>query len=308
MLSCFSAAIRRCTSLKRPPRAARLRLSTVRMTRLRKQALVEWVNAVAYVDAVVTGLVNFGLFGAIVLFRNAVHQEGLDAFLIHRDRRGRLLLAEGGCFAAGITVLRCVVLIALGKASVHLSPEAWLGTLAMLAALVFAFSGVALFEEGLFRGYMLQRLATKHRLYVAVGGTSLVFGLLHVLSCSWSGAVWLGIANATALGAVLCGIVLRTRSLMFALGYHISWNVLQTLLWEGRQFPMGSWVSLDVQGGLLAGEPSNPETGLATTIGILLTAVYYQVRFVAGNTPRGRNCRSRDECATESGITGAKNV
>lgn len=247
-----------------------------------------------YVDVVLTGVINFGLFGAVMMARYAIHEEGPDAFLIHGDERGLLLFAEGCLLAVAVTAFRCALLVRWGKASVYLNPQAWPGTLGMAGALVFGFSGVALFEEGLFRGYLLQVVARRYPLHVSVAGTSLLFGLLHFASYSWSRVVWLGILNASALGAILSGFVLKTHSLMLALGYHLSWNAVQALLWDSRRLGDQPWVRLEVQGGLLAGDPASPETGLATTLAILLTLAFLLVRFGAAGASRGANGRGRD--------------
>jgi len=81
---------------------------------------------------------------------------------------------------------------------------------------------------------------------------------------------------------------------MLALGYHLSWNVVQALLRDSRRLGDQPWVRLEVQGGLPAGDPASPETGLATTLAILLTLAYLLVRFGAAGASRGANGRGRD--------------
>ncbi|MGE5584551.1 MAG: lysostaphin resistance A-like protein [Bacillota bacterium] len=173
----------------------------------------------------------------------------------------------------------------------------------MAGVLLFGFSGVALFEEGLFRGYLLQLLARRHPLHVSVAGTSLLFGLLHFASYPWNRVVWLGILNASALGAILSGSVLKSHSLMLALGYHLCWNVVQALLWDSRRLGGRPWVRLEVQGGLLAGDPASPETGLATTLALLLTLAYLLVRFGTGSTSRRTNDPSRGRKETTPSLS-----
>jgi hypothetical protein len=48
-----------------------------------------------YINAIINGLVNFALFGAVVLIRRIINKEGIASFMLQRDKKGWLLLCEG---------------------------------------------------------------------------------------------------------------------------------------------------------------------------------------------------------------------
>ncbi len=76
-------------------------------------------------------------------------------------------------------------------------------------------------EEVLLRGYALAAIARVLGPGVALWGTSVLFGLLHVLN---PGAGPLALAGVTAAGLLLGALVLRTGSLWPAIGAHLGWN------------------------------------------------------------------------------------
>lgn len=76
-------------------------------------------------------------------------------------------------------------------------------------------------EEAFLRGYPLQALTEAFGARVALVGTSVVFGVLHLGNPQ---ASLLGIANVTAAGLLLGAVYLRTGSLWWATGVHLGWN------------------------------------------------------------------------------------
>lgn len=82
-----------------------------------------------------------------------------------------------------------------------------------------------LFEEYFFRGYLLQSLVVGVGSIPALLLTSILFGLGH----SYEGGM-MAILNASLLGVILGLIVLQTRSLWLAVGFHYGWNIMASLL------------------------------------------------------------------------------
>jgi membrane protease YdiL (CAAX protease family) len=98
---------------------------------------------------------------------------------------------------------------------------------AVLDALSFLFA-VALFEEVLFRSYLLYTLADGLGFWPAAVIMSLVFALAHVRN---PGEAKLGIVAVFAFGIMLAFSIWRTGSLLWAIGFHFMWDYSQTFIY-----------------------------------------------------------------------------
>jgi len=156
------------------------------------------------------------------------------------------------------------------------------------------FVAVGVYEELLFRGYLLTNLAEGFRWFDrvgAVGGiglatavTSLLFGVAHAANPNASAASALGIV----LGAVMlaAGYVL-TGELAIPIGLHTTWNFFQGVVYGFPVSGTGGGVSLVAieQSGprLFTGGAFGPEAGIvgvgAVAVGIVLTAVWVRWRY-----------------------------
>lgn len=231
----------------------------------------------AVIDGVVTGAVNLVLFGLVVLVRRLVHHEGLSAFGLRNDRRGwGLLLAglAGGTCAFSIYPAAAVV---IGAGRLSVTGPAVADTLLLLASWGFGFAGVALLEEGLFRGYLLPRLRVRFSTAVAVVGQAGLFGAFHLFAYAGSRFWWLGLLNVAGFAIVVAVLVLRTRSLMAAVGFHVAWDLVQTMLRARDVAAVDAVLNLQVTEGIWTGTPSVPETGFIVSVilamaGVALTA------------------------------------
>ena len=90
---------------------------------------------------------------------------------------------------------------------------------AVIGAVVVGFN-----EELAFRGYIMQRLGQAWGMLLGVLGSSLLFGLVHVLNPN---ATALGILSVSLVGVLFACAYLMTGSLWFPIGLHMSWNVVQ---------------------------------------------------------------------------------
>lgn len=105
------------------------------------------------------------------------------------------------------------------------------GSKLAVAALLNAISflgGVALFEELLFRGYALHTLADGMGFWPASMVLSLSFAFAHL---SNSGEAKAGIIAVVFFGLVLCFSVWRTGSLLWAIGFHFTWDYSESFLY-----------------------------------------------------------------------------
>ncbi len=92
-----------------------------------------------------------------------------------------------------------------------------------LVLLAFAFAP-AVCEEIAFRGFILSGFARSKRIWLAIGMSSLMFGLMHMIPQQ--------VYNAALLGVVLGLLAIRSGSLLPCVVFHFLWNSLGVL--QGR--------------------------------------------------------------------------
>ncbi len=125
-------------------------------------------------------------------------------------------------------------------------------------------------EELLFRGFGLQQLIRASNAWIAIVGTSVVFGLLHAGN---PGASTVGLVNTALFGCLFGFLLVRRRSLMIPVGVHFGWNV--TLVAIGASLSGLRIRVVDVMltssGPVLwSGGPYGPEASLITSLVVAL--------------------------------------
>lgn len=102
-----------------------------------------------------------------------------------------------------------------------------------LPLLLFLF--VSLVEETIFRGYVLQTLEARWGTGVALAGSSLLFGLVHLTNSVHGATPWQTLAGplyiAFEAGLPLAGAYLLTRRLWLPLGIHWAWNFFESYVY-----------------------------------------------------------------------------
>lgn len=117
-----------------------------------------------------------------------------------------------------LTVIGCYVPLAINNS---------FDLLAIVPALIVA----AIFEEILFRGYVLQTIERACNTKTAVIISSLLFGAAHLPNFHGREPLLTQIASCTALGLdaglLFCAAYLLTRRLWMAAGLHAFWNIFE---------------------------------------------------------------------------------
>jgi membrane protease YdiL (CAAX protease family) len=135
------------------------------------------------------------------------------------------------------------------------------------AVWALGFAGTALFEETVFRGYVLKRLTEAAGFPVAACITSLLFGLAH-LSSGFDGG--LALVNAVLIGGILALSVRLTGSLWWAIGFHAAWDWVESWLLGAADSGLraqGALLQADSIGPtLMSGGGSGPEGSLLTFV------------------------------------------
>lgn len=199
------------------------------------------------------------------------------------QRRGWFAkLAAGWGLGTALILLVCGILVAGGWLSIDSSPwQALELVAAVLSAIVVGFN-----EELAFRGYIMQRLGKAWGLPLAVVGSSILFGLAHVLNPNASA---LGIVSVCLSGLFYALAYLATGSLWLPMGLHMSWNLVQMhiLGFPGSGHLRPSLLRSVTHGPeLITGGAFGPEGGIVV-IGISLIAIaflYFRCRAKFGKT------------------------
>ncbi|MFT5873253.1 MAG: membrane protease YdiL (CAAX protease family) [Clostridium sp.] len=232
-----------------------------------------------YSNAISTGVLNFILFAVVLLIRKIVHKEGIKAFLIHVDKRGLRLLIEGIIVGFIGFIMYTLIVCLFCEGTYNFQTNILKKTLLLLLIYCIKFLAVALFEESLIRGYILQKLLKRFSMVKSIIISSAIFGGLHFFAYSSNYYFWIGIINASIIGVLLSVIVIKTNSLMMAVGFHLTWNLTQRILFLNNIFNYNVSVNFKIREGLLSGTYFVPEAGLAVSIVLLVISIYIYVRF-----------------------------
>lgn len=145
---------------------------------------------------------------------------------LNRTWAKEALLGTG--LGAGLILGVALVIRLLGGFHLTFVPGMSLGA---LAAGIWLYVWVAIFEEVLFRGYLFQRLARGLGDWPAQALLALLFALGHWGNPGMHGATKLWATLNIAVAAVMLGLAyLKTRSLALPMGLHLGWNWAQGCL------------------------------------------------------------------------------
>jgi uncharacterized protein len=134
--------------------------------------------------------------------------------------------AIGALIGAGLYTGCVLLLMALGMYRIEgLNPVSY-----MIPAAAMAVKS-SVFEELAFRGVLFRSVEEMAGSWIAIIVSSLVFGLLHLLNpgATIAGAVYICIEA----GLLLAAAYLVTRRLWIAIGFHMSWNYVQSAVFSG---------------------------------------------------------------------------
>jgi len=141
-------------------------------------------------------------------------------------------------------------------------------------------------EEILFRGWLMQLIASRHGLWIAVIANSALFALAHAGNIEPSKELFVGLANIVLFGLFISLYAVREGSLWGVCGWHAAWNwllglgfglevsgqVIDTvpLITDLTAAPGAAW--------WLTGAAFGPEASLVTTAVLLVGTVVLMVR------------------------------
>jgi len=144
----------------------------------------------------------------------------------------------------------------------------------MILSLI-GFIVVGIYEELMFRGYVLQRLHEKTPRIVAIVVSSFLFAVLHFAN---PGAGMMSLFNTWIIGVLLCALYYRSRSLWTPIGFHFAWNFLLGMFFSMPVSGLPIYGVLEIaevsEEATVSGALYGPEGGLATTIALAIFAAW----------------------------------
>ena len=240
--------------------------------------LVSWALALAGVRVVLFpwALLGSTVLGHAVTFRVA-DPRGWHAVRLDRSALRWRAVAMGAALGGAAVALAALPLLAVGWLRLDPGPSGS-SIVAALAMLPFL-APAALWEEMLFRGYAFTALADWWGTGVALGITSLVFGLVHLQNV---GASPESIAVVVIAGVFLGTVLVVMRSLWAAFAAHLAWNwalagILHSAV-SGVPFGTPDYRVVDAGPDWATGGVWGPEGGLPAAVSLLCVTIYLYLR------------------------------
>ena len=191
-------------------------------------------------------------------------------------------------YLIGLAFLVAVVgiIYALGGYQIEGAGSLGLAALIPVGALFIGFIIQGSTEEIFFRGWLMQLLASRHGLILAVIVNSAIFGLFHGLNIEPGRELFLGLANIVLFGLFMSLYAAHEGSLWGVCGWHAAWNWLLAsgfgLEVSGQQVPVTPMFtdlafSPDVAWWLTGGI-FGPEASVVTTAVLTVGTLFILVR------------------------------
>lgn len=235
-------------------------------------SLVDWYNNVTLpiVFQILTDI--FMLAVPIVTWRlvmkHSIREMGLNTLTCKQNRKD-------GAVGMLLGVVNCSVIfllvITIGKGRIVsngitiLAPWFWW---------LFAFVLVGIAEEAMNRGFLMAALRRCRNIPVIMIVPSVIFGLIHLRN---PGVTFFSVANIVLVGILFSYIFMKSGSIWMSIGYHISWNIFQGLVYgmpvSGLAVP-GMITTHYTENNVLNGGAFGIEGGILTTIVTLLSFIF----------------------------------
>ncbi|WP_459193031.1 CPBP family intramembrane glutamic endopeptidase [Halosimplex sp. J119] len=259
----------------------------------------------AFVSVIARTLQTVGFVGGIVVAAWLIDRRRLVDFGLDRSRAWWADLSFG--LALGVALAALVFAIELGAGFLRVTdttairPESpfAIGSsvpVAVALALTFVFFvGVALFEELLFRGYLLANAAEGLDGWFGIGRRGALAGAVVLSSLAFAaghgsnpGVTPLAIPNIALFGGLLAASVLLTDRIAVALGFHVTWNFSIASVFgfpvSGFTTPVTVLVVEQSGPSLVTGGGFGPEGGLVALVAFVagVAALAWWVRLREG--------------------------
>ncbi len=225
-------------------------------------------------------IIAVGIFTILYtwLFVRFVEGRRFGALGISFQPGWRLSFWKGAGIAALLLAVAFMVSIWSGEIEIvgftRPAPEGQTVPIYMILSLI-GFFVVGIYEELMFRGYVLQRLDEKTGRIAAIIVSSFLFAVLHFAN---PGAGFMSLFNTWVIGVLLCALYYRSKSLWTPIGFHFAWNFLLGMFFSMPVSGLPIYGILEVvevtEESTVSGAMYGPEGGLASTVALALFAAW----------------------------------
>jgi len=134
---------------------------------------------------------------------------------------------------------------------------------------------VAISEETICRGYILNILNQMEKPWLSVVMSSAIFAVMHIANPN---AKLVGILNIFLVGLLFSFMYIRTKSLWMPIGYHFTWNYFQGNIFgfpvSGQTQQSGIYIIKSIKENIFTGGAFGPEGGILTSIVIIAGMIF----------------------------------
>lgn len=188
-----------------------------------------------YLDGIIQGIINFIIIAGILFFIQS--KENIDIY-IHSDKKGIKLFIYGFLCSAILVIITGIAGVIYGthRSILNLS-KANFTILLFTFTQGFGYLSVAMLEEIIFRGVLLKVLSEKVSIFYAIIIQAVSFGVIHYIhffQYGFKGVILINILRITLMGIIFAIFTVKFKSLMFAIGAHLSINLMQKVLIEPK--------------------------------------------------------------------------
>ena len=239
-------------------------------------ALTEYTNNLLqnlppWYMAVLLSASGFMILGAII-YCKAIQKRSLRS--VGFVKRGFIVEYLVGA-AIGLLMISLPVLASVLTGCVKITVSKSISPLILfIYLLAFILQGMG--EEALFRGYFMTSIARKHKIWIAIIVSSLMFSIFHTNNASFGIIPFI---NITLFGIFAAVYMLKRGSIWGVGAIHSLWNFGQGNIFGLNVSGNGQMPSLFISeqadfGKILSGGDFGPEGGLGATV-VLLTAILF---------------------------------
>jgi uncharacterized protein len=233
-----------------------------------------WQN-IAPRDVIPPAWVNIGLFAisagiTVPLFRRFADRKSLKS-LGFEWKNHSLYAAIAVLFAIALLGTGSIMLVFAKAITFETSEYSFMG----ITTAVFLMIIVAIAEESVFRGYILNNLLASFNRWTALSVSALLFAFVHAGNPAVNA---LALVNVFIAGMLLGVNYIYTRNLVFAIVFHFSWNFLQgpVLGFSVSGLSLDTMLEANANGSdWLTGGPFGFEASVVQTILLLVATVVF---------------------------------
>lgn len=194
------------------------------------------------INGIMNGILGLILFGLALFFTDTK----LSDFIHENSKKIWYFILSGIIFGFILDILIGIPVIIDGNGSFIFDPKGINDTIICLLVYGFCFFTMAAFEEFLFRGYILKKFLNKFSPIISITLESLIFSLLHFINYSNSNTFYIDLINAFLIGVFLSIMALSDNSLTRCIGFHLSCNVFELLLYPDNKYKFNRLIYYNV--------------------------------------------------------------